>query len=250
VEFAKNFSREMAFEYKVGDKFHEIGLFPVQGRKSNAILEQALNQNSILCEHLMKQNMMLLEENKKIKETVVTNNIVENHTNKTFNIQVFLNEECKGAVNLTDFIRAIQIEEADLMYAKERGFVESVTHIFEKGLQQYDIHTRPLHCTDMKRETVHVREGDGWVKDAGGNDSRIKRAISTISNKKMNRLCTFLKEHPEYSDVQSPKYEEYLRFMRSVIGGADQEQERNEKAVLKNIVKSIYIAGNHNPSLL
>ena len=204
-------------------------------------------QTKEICSYLMKQNQQLLEENKQLKETVltrtITNNIdkIENNIdNKTFNINLFLNEECKNAITLVDFVNSLKIEDSDLFCAKEQGIVEAITKIFERGLKNYDINSRPLHCTDTKRETLHIKEQTGWVRESGNDLNRMKKAINHISNKKIYKLSQYIREHPEFNDVNSPKYEECLKMMRGVTG-ADEDAEKTEKRVLKNIAKSVYI---------
>jgi len=212
-----------------------------------------LEQNREMCTYLLKQNQFLLEENQKLKTTtgpsvvqttINGDNIIENK--KTFNIQVFLNEDCKNAITLTDFVRSLQIEDSDLMYAKDHGFTEAVAQIFERGLQNYDINTRPMHCTDMKRETMHIKDQEGWVKETGGDSKRIQKAIDTISNKKMNKLCSFLKDNPEFSNTKSPKYGEYLQFMQNVMGGSGANNVKNGKTIAKQLAKSVFVSNNNN----
>lgn len=224
---------------------------------TNILLEQntsLIEQSKEMCSYLMKQNQQLLEENKQLKQhtTPVTTNVtnhfekMENTTNienKTFNINVFLNEECKDAVTLAEFVNSLIIEDADLFCAKEHGLVEAISNIFERGLQNCDIKTRPLHCTDSKRETLHIKEQNGWVKESGQESKRIKSAINHISNKKIHKLKEYMETRPEFENVCSPKYEECLKMMRGVMG-ADEEQSKTQKRVIHNIARSVYIKSN------
>lgn len=223
---------------------------------SSALINQhnvLLEQNSSLLEHskemctfLMKQNQQLLEENKQLKQTptTITNNIekVENNIeNKTINFNVFLNEECKNAITLNDFVNSLKIEDSDLFCAKERGLTEAITNIIQRGLQNFDINSRPLHCTDTKRETLHIKDQSGWIKESGADSKHMKNAITRISNKNIRKLSEYVKENPEgFHNVQSPNYEECLQMMRGVYG-ADEDAEKTEKKVIKNIVKSVYV---------
>jgi hypothetical protein len=261
-------------EYTNLENVWEKGLVPLQGRKKKegkimisippTISDSSLNMNNALmtqnttlieqskeiCQYLMKQNQQLLEENKQLKTvtTSITNNFekMENTTNienKTFNINVFLNEDCKNAITLTDFINTLKIEDSDLFFAKERGLGEAIINIFERGLKNCDINTRPVHCTDTKRETLHIKDEAGWVRESGADSSRMKGAIDMISNKKIYKLSQYMKEHPEgFGNVQSPNYEDCLKMLRGVMG-ADEDSEKTEKKVLKNIAKSVYING-------
>jgi len=246
----------------------EIGELPMQGRPSkkdknnsnnslapvtNTILEQntsLIEQSKEICQFLMKQNQQLLEENKQLKQTSTTNtmtitNNIEKVENKTFNINVFLNEDCKNAITLGDFINSLKIEDSDLFCAKEHGLVEAITNIFQRGLENCDINSRPVHCTDTKRETLHIKDSEGWVKETGNDSKRMKNAITTISNKKIKKLSEYIKDHPEFNNVRSPQYEDCLQMMRNVMG-ASEDSDKTEKRVLKNIAKSVYIHGDSN----
>jgi len=248
--------------YKLLKNKWETGERPSQGKKkvkisneiipvTNSIIEQntsLIEHSKEICNYLMKQNQQLLEENKQLKQTtLITNNIekMENtiNDNKTFNINVFLNEDCKNAITLGEFVNSLKIEDSDLFCAKERGLVEAITNIFQRGLENCDINSRPVHCTDTKRETLHIKDAEGWVRESGSESKRMKHAINTISNKKIKKLSEYIQEHPEYNSVYSPQYEDCLQMMRNVMG-ASEDSDKTEKRVLKNIAKSVYITSN------
>jgi hypothetical protein len=205
-----------------------------------------IETNNGVCQYLMEQNKQLIEANQNLKNNVTNNitNNIEKVENKTFNINVFLNEECKNAVTLVDFVNSLKIEDADLFCAKERGLAEALSNIFERGLKNYDVNTRPMHCTDTKRDTIHIKEEAGWVKETGSESRQIKNAIHHISNKKISKLSQYIREHPEYNNVQSPQYEDCLKMMRHVMG-AEEDSEKTEKRVMKNIAKSVYITSKN-----
>jgi hypothetical protein len=254
-------------QYTQLNNLWEMGDRPTQGKRkkaisnelvpvTNSIIEQntsLIEQSKEICQYLMKQNQQLLEENKQLKQTttattMITNNIekLENTTNidnKTFNINLFLNEDCKNAITLGEFINSLKIEDSDLFCAKEHGLVEAITNIFQRGLENCDVNTRPVHCTDTKRETLHIKDDDGWVRESGSDSNRMKNAITRISNNKIKKLSEYIKEHPEFNNVRSPLYEDCLQMMRNVMG-ASEDSDKTEKRVLKNIAKSVYIAGN------
>jgi hypothetical protein len=246
IELAEQNPVYYATQYKEGE-FYETGEMPRQGARGkrahspppSSSTEPSSHKWEEIYEMLLKQNQFLLEENQKCRECkpVIYNNTTNIVENKTINIQLFLKEECKDAISLIDFVRGIHIEDADLMYAKEKGLASAILHIFERGLEQCDIRTRPLHCTDISREIMHVKENDGWVKDSG---NRLSKAISTISNKNMQRLCDFLRRNPEYNNTASPKYEENLRFIRNIIC-TEEEQGKTNKMVRKQLAKLVFV---------
>jgi hypothetical protein len=247
--------------YMVLNNMWETGERPMQGKRkkkinnkfvpvTNTILDQntsLIEQSKEICQFLMKQNQQLLEENKQLKQTPTTantmtinNNIEKLENNKTFNINVFLNEDCKNAITLGEFINSLKIEDSDLFHAKEHGLVEAITNIFQRGLDQCDVNTRPVHCTDTKRETLHIKDTEGWVKESGSDSKRMKNAITRISNNKIKKLSEYIKDHPEFNNVKSAQYEECLQMMRNVMG-ASEDSDKTEKKVLKNIAKSVYL---------
>lgn len=265
----KQEQQQVISQYKLMDEHWESGQFSIQGRKkkdepknvlatvvtqtyqddfmrqqvSNELLEKATG----LCDLLMKQNQTLLEEFKQLKAIPTTNNgniqnvtnNIEKVENKTFNINLFLNEECKNAITLTDFIESIKIEDADLYYVKEMGMSNAITYVVNRQLEQYDINTRPVHCTDIKRETVHIKEEDGWIRESGPTAKTLQKAIQTILTKNVNKLKQFGMENPRIHDSKDPMYDEWLHMMISVVGIHDTESMKRK--VLKNIINAVYL---------
>jgi hypothetical protein len=182
---------------------------------------------------------------KNISAATTNNIVINNGTIKTVkkkyvNIQIFLNEECKDAISLRDFVRGVQVEEEDLHYANNHGFCEAISRLFEKGLKNFDVRTRPLHCSDVKREVLHIKDQDrGWIKDDMGSPL-LQKAIDTMSNKQMQRLCKFVQENPEYKDVRHPNYEEYLFFMKNSMGGGH-DDDRNGKVIARKLAKMVHM---------
>jgi hypothetical protein len=264
--------------YKTNENYWEKGTYPSQGRKkqghkkenmeivimpekqetslnhsnnqsfNNELINQntsLLEQNKEICKYLMKQNQELLEEIKELKQKPnITNNIekIENkiENNKTFNINLFLNEECKNAITLGEFVNSLKIEDSDLFYAKDKGLSEAITKIFERGLKNYDINTRPLHCTDIKRDTVHIKEKAGWIREKGSESKSMKNAIKQISNKNIEKLTQYINENPDYNNVQSNQYEDCLKMMRHILG-AEEDTDKTEKKIFKNISSCVYL---------
>jgi hypothetical protein len=254
-----------------GQGTENLGEEPSSIIKQNNIL---LEIQKDLCDHLMKQNQQLMEQNQclieknSFLETSLKNALtncgvggstgggihmtttnghnnhieVNNHHNQSYNINVFLNEQCKHAVTLAEFIKQIVIREDDLFYAKDNGLAEAITNVFERELQNYDVKSRPVHCTDIKRETMHIKADEGWVKELGNHSANghMKKAIHHLSYKKMSKMKQYFEENPEYKNVQNPDYDDSLKMMRQVMG-ADESPEKTEKRVLKNISKSVFL---------
>ena len=218
-----------------------------------------MKQHQQLIEDTMTQRNQLLQENIKLRETTLqlqqinkpentminsNNNITKNSNNKTFNINVFLNEECKNAITLVDFIKTLQVENDDLLYAKSHGFAEAVTRVLENGLKKYDITTRPMHCTDIKRETMHIKEDSGWTKESGIDSKQLNKAILSMSKKNMDKAVDYMEENSE-CEIGSRQYEQNLSIMQEIATGAS---EKYNKKIIKNIAKTVYLNEETTPT--
>jgi len=225
---------EAAFEMT---KKSQDAFIDMTGKMQKAYIEQGNNFHELL----IKQNQQIatLTQNNTNNHSH-NNNTTTNSHNKVINVQMFLNEQCADAVTLIDFVKNLHIENEDLEYANEHGFAEGVIRVFEKGLEHYNINTRPIHCTDLKRDTMHIKEESGWTREQGTESNHIQKAIDTVSAKNMQKLSEFIKDNPDYRNVRSPKYEEYLSFMKNAIGHLG-ENEKNAKKIVKELAKRVYM---------
>lgn len=240
-------------EKKVTEKKLELTLEKKDSEKNELITREQFTaamfaQQKELCDYLMKQNQTLLEEFKQMKNTSIHNvqtiNNIEKIENKTFNINVFLNEECKDAITLTEFINSIKIEDEDLFYAQERGMSDALTYVFDRQLKLFDINTRPVHCTDIKRETVHIKEQNGWIRESGPNAKLLPTAIERLMRKNKHRLSVYAIENKERTEVCHPQYEDWLKMMVNVLG--IQDPDFMKRKVLKNIFNSVFLNTSHH----
>ena len=148
-------------------------------------LSKIKEENIRLKEREVLQNSLLIPQS--INQTNTNSHNITNK-NKTFNINMFLNEQCKDAITLSEFIQKIQIENEDLFYAKDHGYVDAMIRLLTNSLKQYTITERPLHCTDIKRETMHIKNERGWIKEKGSESEDMTNAIKSLSNKKSSKL--------------------------------------------------------------
>lgn len=168
-----------------------------------------------------------------------TPTMVVNNTNNNFNLNVFLNEYCKDAVNIFDFARSIQIELEDVLLFKKLGHVEAVSQIFDKAYKNLDLKMRPMHCTDVKRETLYVRNDDKWVNDDSKELS--KGAIEKISNNSYSKMELWKEANPDYMTNENKK-NDYIMLLKELIGGSsDRDFEENAKRIMKNVAKNTQI---------
>jgi hypothetical protein len=181
-----------------------------------------------------------MEQNNKIVEISKKPNIIQNNTNN-FNLNLFLNEKCKDAINIMDFVNNLQIEFEDVEYVGRYGYVEGISKIFMDGLKQLDIHKRPIHCTDLKRETIYIKDEDTWQKDTE-DKKKIKNYIDKVANKNINRVSQWRVAHPETNVHDSYAYNFHLIIMKQSVGGSSLEQmDKNTEKIVKNIARNVLI---------
>jgi hypothetical protein len=202
-----------------------------------------LNELKIMFLEVLKQNQEIKQELKEIHtERVTTNNIcnIQNKTTNNFNLNIFLNETCKDALNIMDFVNSLQLQLKDLETTGNLGYVEGITKIFIKGLQTLDVCKRPIHCSDLKRETLYIRDQNAWEKDE--NKIKIKKVIKHITNKNIQNICDWTKENPDYSNFDSKQNDKYLKIVSSSMGGINEkETEENLNKIIKNVSKEVFI---------
>jgi hypothetical protein len=244
---AKVASSVKAFECVCGKLYKErSGLWRHKQKcELTSVKTDITNNNNvdIVCE-LMKQNKdlkdMLIEQNNKILEIAKEGKNITNNTMNNFNLNIFLNEKCKDAVNILDFINSLQVQLKDLEETGRIGYVNGITKIFIKGLQELDICKRPIHCSDLKRETLYIKDQNTWEKDS--EKSKLKNAIRILSNKNAQQVYKWGQENPEYKDTDSKKNDEYMKLIHITMGGSTCEEEnKNLEKIAKNVVKEVLI---------
>lgn len=161
------------------------------------------------------------------------NNNSHSH-NKTFNLNFYLNETCKDAMNIQDFIKTLQLDSSDLERVGELGYTEGISRMFLKGLNDLEETRRPIHCSDLKREVIHIKDNDKWEQDNENRD-KLRKAINDISNKNIMLLDGWQKENPGYDQYDSKKNDIFLKIMVESMG--PDGPEAKEKAFRKIIKK-------------
>jgi hypothetical protein len=199
------------------------------------LVMQLIKQNQELQQMLNEQSIKMYEIAKEGKH--VTNNT----TNNTFNLNVFLNDQCKDAVNIMDFVDSLQPQLQDLEDTARLGYVEGMSRIFIKGLQNIDVHRRPIHCSDLKRDVLYIKDQDAWEKE-DDDRSKISKAIKTLGNKNIKQIYQWQKENPNYNDPSSKQNDRYMRMICNVMSGSTiEEQHSNLHKVIKNVTKEVVI---------
>jgi len=214
----------------------------------NKLLEKETELHHRLLE---KENQMLAqneEHHKQIMELAsrqISNtnntNINTQNNNNQFNLQFFLNETCKDAMNIVDFVNSLQVQIADLEKTGKLGYVEGISGIFLRGLRELDYTMRPIHCTDLKRETVYVKDEDNWNKE-DEEKAKMKLAIERIARKNMRTLPKWQEENPDFRILDTNENNDYLKIALNSMGGQDDEQhEKYIKKIMKNVLKEVII---------
>jgi hypothetical protein len=151
-----------------------------------------------------------------------------------------LNEKCKDAFNITDFISGINVGFKDFENFGRLGYVGSINNILIRELKGIDVHKRPIHCSDLKREVIHIKDNDTWVKDE--DKKHMKRAIKLIEHKNIKLVPDWLKANPKADDISTKKHEEYMKILDNSMGEIkDEDNERNYEKIIKNVAKEILI---------
>jgi hypothetical protein len=184
---------------------------------------------------MMKMIKSLSEHPQNINNT--TNNNIKNNNNNTFNLNIFLNEKCKDALNMSEFIDTLKITLEDLLFSKTNGISRGVTDVMIKGLKQLDIYKRPIHCTDLKRDIMYIKDEDRWKKD--DNHHMMRDTIVQIADKERTALQQWAIENPDWVETER-KQLEYLTMMRSICEPIE-NYENYERKIVKNLGKEILV---------
>ena len=198
--------------------------------------------------------MILIKENSELKTMMMeviktgTHNTINNTNshNKAFNLNFFLNETCKDAMNITDFVNSIQLQLSDLVRVGELGYVDGISNIIMKNLKLLDVTKRPVHCTDKKREVLYVKDENKWEKDDTENKI-IRKAIKKVSHKNILMVPKFKDAHPDCSKSDSKYSDQYNKIIVESFGGPGDDDSKKEDKIITNISKTIVIERETEP---
>jgi hypothetical protein len=221
----------------VGEKMEEntvIKNLASENGELKILMEKMMN--GIYNDTKVKNEMMeQMKEQSKIIQDMIPR--MGNNNNNRFNINVFLQEQCKNAINLSDFIQSLQIQLDDLIYTKDNGLIEGVSNVFVNALNQLDTFHRPIHCTDIKRETLYIKENNEWEKD--DKKEHIKTAINDVANKQRNTIKDWEEKNPNWENTDNGRGE-YIRIVQTAMRDVSESQTENK--IIKNIIKEAVIS--------
>jgi hypothetical protein len=208
------------------------------------IILELVRENKELKTMLVEQHKTMIELSQKPTITNNSNNTHTNSHNKQFNLNFFLNEQCKNAINLSEFVENVKLSLSELENVADMGYVDGVTQIFMNGLKDMDIYTRPLHCTDIKREIMHVRENNIWIKDTP-EQAKIKSAIRRVAFRNIQQISEWNNQHPESQILDTADFNRAFQIMRESLGDTcPGGVEKNNEKVARNIIKAVYVDKN------
>ena len=241
-----------------GKKYSHSSTLYAHKKKCNMNLDKKENVETLV-HYLIKENaefkQLLIDQNKQIyelsKNSIGTNNITpniinnntvnSNNTNNKFNLNVYLNETCKDAMNIMEFVNQLQVGIKDLEETGRLGYAEGISKIFINGLNQINISDRPIHCSDSKREIVYIKDKNQWTKD-DNNKSLLTNAIKYVAHKNMKQISEWTKCNKEYSDSSSKQNDRYQKIVSNSMNGLTvEETNKNYNKIIKNIVRETVI---------
>ena len=238
---SEKFQTEKLYICDCGKKYKHLSTLYAHKKKCNGPhdLDKDKEKEQLTDKDLI---MLLIKENSELKNLVIkvlengthntTNNTHTNSHNKAFNLNFFLNETCKNAMNITDFVDSIKLQLSDLIDVGELGYVEGISKIIVKNLNNLDETIRPIHCTDKKRETMYIKDEGQWEKE-DDNKSKLKKAVTKVADKNIKLLPQFREKYPEYKNSASKISDTYDKLVIEVMTTDD---DKNAK-IIKNISK-------------
>jgi hypothetical protein len=198
--------------------------------------------------YLMQENSELKTMMMKVIENAPTNNNHSHNTttnshNKSFNLQFFLNETCKDAMNIMDFVDSIQLQLSDLEKVGEVGYVEGISKIITSNLKALDVEKRPIHCTDKKREVLYIKDENKWEKE-DEDKKKLRKAIKRVAGKNQRLLPKFKEAHPDCIKAASKFSDQYNKMIIESMGGSGDNDLEKEDKIIRNITKATTIDKN------
>ena len=205
------------------------------------------NNKDELINYLMKEsqefkNLVLEVLKTGISNTTNISNV--NSNNKTFNLNVFLNETCKNAMNITDFVDSLQLQLSDLEKVGELGYVEGISNIIIQNLNALDVTERPIHCTDKKRETMYIKDEDKWEKE-DENKIKMHKMVRKVANKNITLISKFREKYPDYKKCASKVTDQFNKIIIESMGGHGDNDFEKEDKIIKKIAKEVFVNKNN-----
>jgi len=237
------------FTYRQGLSRHKKSCRP-DIKVANSISLDEPTEVQILSKTIMNlvhQNndfkQLLIEQNKQMLEMAgnAGNNHHNTNSNNKFNLNFFLNETCKDAITMNDFIQTMEVTIEDFVSTGKLGFVDGISKVIVERMKEMEMHTRPMHCTDLKRETIYIKDDSKWEKD---DDNKVLRnAVKRVAKKNHAKLRPwFDNSQPEVEQLGTEECENYFQYYKAALGGYGKEEETKfEDKIMRNVMKETMI---------
>jgi len=257
---AEYLQKAPSYECTCGKSYkHRQSLFTHKQKCSGDPIEKEETETPVQQPSITNDMILtLIEQNKELQKqliemskqtNVVNNNTTNNTMNNQFNLNVFLNEDCKDALNIADFVGSLKLSVNDLVQTGKLGFTQGITRIFVKALKELDVNMRPLHCTDIKRETVYIKDQDTWEKE-DAEKTKLRNVIKQLARKNLKVLPEWQAENPEYRYLDTPENKQFMEISISSLGSEYQdEQEKMDDKIIRNVLKEVVLDKKVVPSL-
>jgi hypothetical protein len=206
-----------------------------------SIVLELLKQNQEFKELIIEQNKQMIALAKNSGHNTINNT----NCNNKFNLNVFLNETCKDAITMEDFINSFEVTREDFLHTGQVGFVEGISTVMTHRFRDMDMHTRPLHCTDLKRETIYIKNADKWEKD-DADKTHMRKAVRGVARKNMKELWRWFQDSkPAVEQIGTEECENYFQYHKAALGGYGKEEDlKFEEKIIKNVLKEVQVDKN------
>jgi len=230
----------------------------------NNVTDEPLNQTELIIE-LLKQNQefkdLIIEERREFQQIITdqnkhlnnqsekmmelagnigNHNTTNSNNNNKFNMNVFLNEKCKDAISLTDFINSMNLSVEDFIQTGELGFVDGLSRVVIEKINDMELYNRPLHCTDLKREIVYIKDAEKWERDE--NKTKLRNAVKKVARKNDRMRPIWYETTPDVTVMGTENYEKFFKYSESSLGGCGKEETKSfEDKIMKNVLKEVTI---------
>ena len=248
-----NEQKNIGVNMSINEKKNEENEILTKDDKIDILIKENIDFKNIILDlvknnsNFQKQTLDMQQQNQDMQQKMIdvcktsgTNNSYNNHSNnKTFNMQVFLNEKCKDAMNIMDFVNSMTLQLSDLEDVGELGYVEGISKIIIRKLNEMDVYKRPIHCSDYKREVMYIRDDDIWEKENSTYD-KLRKAIKHITKKNGDLMIPWRDQNPQCMNNQHRLNDVYLRIMNQSMGGKGEFVD-SENKIIKKLSKAVYI---------
>ena len=260
LQNATNISDKLNTTYacECGKKYNHSSSYYRHKKSCEPLVNNNLDDPENLIKYLMKENaefkQLLIDQNKQMmlqnNNMMVQNDRIfelsknvgnNNNSNNSFNLNMYLNETCKDALNIMDFVNQLKIGLTELEETGRLGFANGISKIFIDGLKQIDINNRPVHCSDSKRETLYIKSNNEWNKE-DGERKILTSALKHVAHKNITQISEWTKVHPDYNNADSKDNDRFLQIVSEAMSGSTQDETiKNYNKIIKNIAKETVI---------